>query len=258
MLDNPENVLEIDNIWKNYGEDTVLRGISLKVARGETLAVIGASGSGKSTLLRCACLLEPFDDGEVRLNGEHIAGGGKPRRERRQQSRMRSNFGVVFQQFNLFHGRTALQNVMEGPIVVRGLPKEQCRSRAEELLDRVGLKHRKNARAWELSGGEQQRVAIARSLAMDPACLMLDEPTSALDPELVIDVLEVIAELAAGGMTMMIVTHEMAFAYEAAHRVLFILKGTVGEGGDAKTVLKNPETPELQSFLRRFNYTGVL
>ncbi|MHB1613315.1 MAG: amino acid ABC transporter ATP-binding protein [Actinomycetes bacterium] len=250
-------VLAVEGLSKSFGDRQILRDVSIDIVAGETLVLIGSSGSGKSTLLRCMGLLEPFEAGRVLLLGDVIATGARrARHESRADARRRTNFGFVFQQFNLFGHRTALENVMEGPRVVRGLSKEAARASSIALLERVGLGHRLHARVPELSGGEQQRVAIARALAMEPPCLLLDEPTSALDPELVAEVLDVIAQLARDGMTMVIVTHEMGFAYEVADRVVYLCQGTIHEQGSSRTVLESPATPELKSFLRRFHYSS--
>ena len=252
------NMLEVRNLRKSFGESCILNDVSLGVPAGETVAIIGASGSGKSTLLRCVGLLESFDAGSVLLDSEVIGSGGEQLHgESRSGARRRANFGFVFQQFNLFGHRTALENVMEGPRVVRGMSKDAARAFSLELLDRVGVGHRAEAAVPEMSGGEQQRVAIARALAMEPKCLLLDEPTSALDPELVADVLDVVAQLSHDGMTMAIVTHEMGFAYEVADSVAYLVDGKIHERGPAKELLANPETSELKSFLRRFHYSSL-
>ncbi len=257
MSYTPTPVLSVASLRKSFGDREIIKGISLEVMPGETLALIGASGSGKSTLLRCMGLLEPFEDGVVTLNGTVIAKGGPElRHESKAQARRRANFGFVFQQFNLIHNRTAIENVMEGPIIVKGMDREAARELATTLMERVGVGHRLNARVPEMSGGEQQRVAIARSLAMSPQCLLLDEPTSALDPELVGEVLDVVKQLALDGVTMVIVTHEMGFAIEAADRVVFLSQGNICETGSAHQILSSPETPELRQFLRRFNYSS--
>lgn len=257
MSSTPTPVLSVENLHKSFAKREIIKGVSLDVQPGETMALIGASGSGKSTLLRCMGLLEPFEAGIVKLNGTTIAEGGpEPRHESKAQARRRANFGFVFQQFNLIHNRTALENVMEGPIIVKGMDREAARELATTLMERVGVGHRINARVPEMSGGEQQRVAIARSLAMSPQCLLLDEPTSALDPELVGEVLDVVKQLAIDGVTMVIVTHEMGFASEAADRVVFLSQGNICEAGPAQQLLSSPETPELKQFLRRFHYTS--
>lgn len=257
MSSTPTPVLSVENLHKSFAKREIIKGVSLDVQPGETMALIGASGSGKSTLLRCMGLLEPFEAGIVKLNGTTIAEGGpEPRHESKAQARRRANFGFVFQQFNLIHNRTALENVMEGPIIVKGMDREAARKLATTLMERVGVGHRINARVPEMSGGEQQRVAIARSLAMSPQCLLLDEPTSALDPELVGEVLDVVKQLAIDGVTMVIVTHEMGFASEAADRVVFLSQGNICETGSARQMLGSPETPELKQFLRRFHYSS--
>ncbi len=258
MTESRSVVLAAESLDKWYGDRQILDGISLEVKAGETLALIGASGSGKSTLLRLLGLLEPFDAGEIRLRDEVIAKGGpQPLRESKAVARRRARFGFVFQQFNLFGHKTALENVMEGLTVVRGLPAKDARQRSMELLKRVGVSHRSDAAVPEMSGGEQQRVAIARALAMEPDCLLLDEPTSALDPELVGEVLDVVAQLAKEGMTMVIVTHEMGFAYEVADSVAFLVDGRIHEHGPASRLLEKPESPELKSFLHRFHYSSL-
>ena len=230
----------------------------MRFAAARRLALIGASGSGKSTLLRIMGLLEPFESGTVKLQGETIAKGGpRPIREPKSVARRRARFGFVFQQFNLFGHKTALENVMEGLTVVRGISAEDARERSVRLLERVGVGHRLDAAVPEMSGGERQRVAIARALAMEPECLLLDEPTSALDPELVSEVLDVVAQLADEGMTMVVVTHEMGFAYEVADEVAFLVDGQIHEQGSAKKLLEAPESTELKSFLHRFHYASL-
>jgi len=251
-------VLEVDHLVKSFGDRQIIKDVSLNVNAGETLALIGASGSGKSTLLRCMGLLEPFDSGTLSLHGKVLATGGeKERHETKAIARKRANFGFVFQQFNLINNRTAIENVMEGPMVVRGKSRDEARAIALELMDRVGVAHRIDAAVPEMSGGEQQRVAIARSMAMSPECLLLDEPTSALDPELVSEVLDVVSQLSHDGVTMVIVTHEMGFAYEAADRVVFLNQGMIGEQGPAREIFESPQSRELKSFLRRFHYSSL-
>lgn len=258
MNANTTPVLSVDTLHKSYGERPIIKGVSLDIHAGETVALIGASGSGKSTLLRCMGLLEPFDEGVISLRGEEIArGGAAARRESKAMARKRANFGFVFQQFNLIHNRTAIENVMEGPVIVQKKPRAEAYEHARELMDRVGVGHRIDAAVPEMSGGEQQRVAIARALAMNPQCLLLDEPTSALDPELVSEVLDVVSQLSRDGVTMVIVTHEMGFAYEAADKVVFLSNGNVCEQGAAKQVFEDPQTKELRSFLRRFHYSAL-
>ncbi|MGV8875998.1 MAG: amino acid ABC transporter ATP-binding protein [Rhodoglobus sp.] len=257
-MTNQVPVLSVDNLEKSFGDTKIIKGVSLEILAGKTVALIGASGSGKSTLLRCMGLLEPFEAGTVSLRGEVIArGGSKARRETKADARKRANFGFVFQQFNLIQNRTALENVMEGPVVVQGKSTSEARTIALDLMDRVGVSHRINAAVPEMSGGEQQRVAIARAMAMSPQCLLLDEPTSALDPELVSEVLDVVGQLSRDGVTMVIVTHEMGFAYEAADHVVYLNQGTICEEGPAKEIFDAPESRELKSFLRRFHYSSL-
>lgn len=255
-----EPVLSVSDIHKSFGDTEILRGVGFDLAPGETLALIGASGSGKSTLLRCVGMLDTFEQGSIKVGGETVATGepgARQRRESRDEARRRAKFGFVFQQFNLFGHRTAIENVMEGPVVVRRMTKAQARRMSMELLDRVGVAHRADASLTQMSGGEQQRVAIARAMAMEPECLLLDEPTSALDPELVAEVLDVVAGLAREGMSMVIVTHEMGFAYEVADRVAFLYQGCILEEGTARRLLTRPNSPQLKSFLRRFHYSAV-
>lgn len=246
-------LLEVRNITKKYGETVVLRNVSLEVRRGETICLIGPSGAGKSSLLRCINLLERFSEGEIRLSGNLIGyehrdganweiGAGKLAEQRR-------DIGMVFQSFNLFAHKTALENVMEGPCHVLKRPKKQVRDEAMQLLESVGLSSHAEHYPNQLSGGQQQRVAIARSLAMKPKVMLFDEPTSALDPELVGDVLTVMQELAEGGMTMIVVTHEVGFARKVADRVAFMDQGIIAEEGDANEVLSNPQNPRLVNFL---------
>lgn len=255
MTPSTKPVLSVERLHKSFDGRSILKDISFEITAGETRVLIGSSGSGKSTLLRCIGLLETVDKGKILLEDEVIAqGGGHRKHESRADARRRAKFGFVFQQFNLFGHKTAIENVMEGPVVVRRMDKSAARSKGMELLERVGVVHRAHAAISEMSGGEQQRVAIARALAMEPRVLLLDEPTSALDPELVGEVLDVVAQLADEGMTMAIVTHEMGFAYEVADHVMFLANGTIHEQGPTQAVLESPSTPELQSFLRRFHY----
>lgn len=255
---SPVTLLKLSNLHKAFGRNEVLKGVNLEVMRGETAVIIGASGSGKSTLLRCATLLEIPEVGEIVLEERLLwssKGAESHRKAERALARQRANFGFVFQHFNLFPHMTALGNVMEGPVTVRRMPRGEARDLAMHMLERVGLANKGDRHPSQLSGGEQQRVAIARALAMQPKVLMMDEPTSALDPELVAEVLDVTAELAKQGVTMLIVTHEMGFAYEIADRVLFLHEGTIAEEGNARQVIRAPTTSVLQSFLRRFHYS---
>jgi polar amino acid transport system ATP-binding protein len=247
--------VRIWNLHKSYGRTEVLKGIDLTVQRGEVVTIIGPSGSGKSTLLSCINFLEPFDRGEITIDGEPIGwittDGGRMRMGERQLNMMRQRIGIVFQQFNLFPHLTVLQNVIEAPIQVKGLAREQAVVIGREQLARVGLCAKENAYPSELSGGQQQRVAIARSLAMDPKVMLLDEITSALDPELVGEVLSAMRALAEAGMTMIVVTHEMAFARDVSDRVVFMDEGSILEQGAPHILLTNPAHDRTRSFLRR-------
>jgi ABC-type polar amino acid transport system ATPase subunit len=248
-------MVRICNLHKSYGRTEVLKGIDLTVHRGEVVTVIGPSGSGKSTLLSCINFLEPFDQGEITVDGKPIgwvtASSGRLRMGERELNLIRQRIGIVFQQFNLFPHLTVLQNVIEAPIHVKGLAPEQATAMAREQLARVGLRAKENAYPSELSGGQQQRVAIARSLAMDPKVMLLDEITSALDPELVGEVLSAVRALAEAGMTMIIVTHEMAFARDVSDRVVFMDEGSVVEQGAPDALLTNPRHERTRAFLRR-------
>jgi polar amino acid transport system ATP-binding protein len=238
-------VLEVQGVTKSYGDVEVLRGIDLSVDEHEAVALIGASGSGKSTLLRCVDLLEEIDDGDVFLDGEVITDPAV------DPTAIRRRLGMVFQSFNLFPHMSVLENVVVGPVRAQGVARAQARERARELLERFGLGGREDERPDNLSGGQQQRVAIVRALATQPRALLLDEVTSALDPELVGEVLAVIRDLKADGMTMLIATHEMQFARDVADEVCFLHDGRVLERGPASQVLSAPERPETQRFLRR-------
>jgi polar amino acid transport system ATP-binding protein len=242
-------------VRKSYGNTEVLKGIDLEVHRGQVVCLLGPSGAGKSTFLRCLNHLETIDAGQVWVDGEPIGfklrGGKLYELREKDVARQRRDIGMVFQRFNLFGHRTALENVVEGPVRVLGTNPSQARAEALELLDRVGLAHRADAYPAQLSGGQQQRVAIARSLAMKPKLMLFDEPTSALDPELVGEVLAVMGTLAREGMTMVVVTHEMAFAAEAADEVVFLADGAVVETGPPEIVLKNPEHERTRQFLAR-------
>ncbi len=238
-------MIEIRQLQKHYGSHRVLHGVDLDVAKGEVVCLIGPSGSGKSTLLRCINALEAYDGGVITVFGETVQRGSK------SVHALRSRMGMVFQRFNLFPHRTVLENVMEGPVYVKGEPLKQVREEALVLLEKVGLSAKADAYPEQLSGGQQQRVAIARALAMKPDAMLFDEPTSALDPELVGDVLAVMRTLADEGMTMIVVTHEMGFAREVADRVCFLHGGYIVESGPAEHVLGNPQHPRTQDFLRR-------
>ncbi|ABE36605.1 ABC transporter family protein [Paraburkholderia xenovorans LB400] len=237
-------MIEITNVHKSFGAVPVLKGISLNVRQGEVVCLIGASGSGKSTLLRCINALESYDEGEIRLLGQPVE------QRARNINQLRTQVGMVFQRFNLFPHRTALENVMEGPVHVKRMPRADAQREASELLMKVGLGHKLHAYPNQLSGGQQQRVAIARSLAMKPKAILFDEPTSALDPELVGEVLGVMRTLAREGMTMLVVTHEMGFAREVADRVCFLHAGLIIEEGTAQQVLGSPREARTREFLR--------
>lgn len=246
-------LLSIQEVWKSFGDHAVLKGVSLEVQRGQVACLIGRSGSGKTTLLRCVNHLERFDSGSIWVDGESVGYElrGAEFHERREADicRMRSQVGMVFQQFNLFSHKTALQNVIEGPIRVRGLNRATAEALGRELLERVGLGGKLHSYPRQLSGGQQQRVAIARALAMDPKLILFDEPTSALDPELVGEVLGVMRELANDGMTMLVVTHELGFARDVADIVVFMHDGEILEQGRPERVLSDPQHPALRSFL---------
>jgi polar amino acid transport system ATP-binding protein len=238
-------ILKVSGLAKRFGGNDVIRGIDLDVAKGERIAVLGASGSGKSTLLRCLNFMEMPDAGTITLDGKVVG------RREAELTQVRQRIGMVFQQFNLFPHMTALGNVMEGLRTVRRMSRPDARARAERELARVGLADKAAQYPAHLSGGQKQRVAIARALAMDPELLLFDEPTSALDPELVGEVLGVIRALAEEGRTMLLVTHELGFAYHVATRVIFLADGTIHEQGSPDEVLKHPRRERTQAFLAR-------
>jgi polar amino acid transport system ATP-binding protein len=238
-------ILAVSGLAKRFGDNTVIAVIDLDVKKGERIAVLGASGSGKSTLLRCLNFMEMPDAGTITLGGKVIG------RRESELALVRQRIGMVFQQFNLFPHMTALGNVMEGLRTVRRMSKSDARARAEKELARVGLVDKAAHYPAHLSGGQKQRVAIARALAMDPELLLFDEPTSALDPELVGEVLGVIRALAEEGCTMLLVTHELGFAYHVATRVIFLADGTIHEEGTPDEVLKRPKKQRTQAFLAR-------
>ena len=246
--------LLVEGLHKRYGSHEVLQGVTLAANAGDVIAVIGASGSGKSTLLRCINLLELPNAGRIVLGGEELAlkarrDGTLEARDAKQLQRLRSKLAMVFQHFNLWAHMTALQNVIEAPMQVLGLPRDEAVARAEALLRRVGVHPRKDMYPSRLSGGEQQRVAIARALAMEPEVMLFDEPTSALDPELVGEVLRVMRDLAAEGRTMIVVTHEMGFASDVASQVVFLHQGLIEEQGAPREVFANPRSERLRQFL---------
>jgi polar amino acid transport system ATP-binding protein len=248
-------MVKAEGIHKFFGRLHVLRGIDLEVTSGEVMCVIGPSGSGKSTFLRCVNHLEKIDSGRLWVDGHLV--GYRQRGEKlyelreREVAAQRQDIGMVFQRFNLFPHMTALENVMEAPVQVRGEPKAAVRERAMSLLDQVGLSDKMAGYPSQLSGGQQQRVAIARALAMEPKLMLFDEPTSALDPELVGDVLDVMRQLALGGMTMVVVTHEMGFAREVGDSLVFMDEGTVVEQGHPREVLADPRHRRTQDFLSK-------
>lgn len=236
-------VIELRHVDKHFGDLHVLRDINLAVARGEVLVVIGPSGSGKSTLCRTINRLETIDSGEVLIEGKPLPLEG------RELAAMRAELGMVFQSFNLFAHKTILENVTLGPVDVLGMDKAEARARAMELLERVGVAEQADKVPAQLSGGQQQRVAIARSLAMHPKAMLFDEPTSALDPEMINEVLDVMVELARGGMTMVVVTHEMNFARRVADRVVFMADGQIVEEGAPDAFFDHPQTQRARDFL---------
>jgi len=238
------DALVVEGVAKSFGRHEVLRGIDLTVAEHEVIALIGASGSGKSTLLRCINLLEPIDGGRIFLSGEEIT-------RRRDVNDVRRRIGIVFQSFNLFPHMSVLRNVTLAPRDVLGLSKRDAEERATALLERFGLAEKRSEYPDRLSGGQQQRVAIVRALAMQPELMLFDEVTSALDPELVAEVLAVIGELAAGGMTMVIATHEMSFARDIADQVCFLDDGRILEQGKPQEIFTSPREPRTQQFLQR-------
>ncbi len=254
-MENARTIVSLENIEKSFGDNTVLKDISLEVTEGEVVSIIGSSGGGKSTLLRCATLLETFERGSLSYGDLTVAQKGPDGnaiylgKDVLKQARLK--FGLVFQNFNLFPHRTVLQNVMDAPIRVQKRDKDEAENEARELLSKFGLGGKENMVPCELSGGQQQRVAIARALCMNPEILYFDEPTSALDPELTQDVLKIIRELAEVRMTMVIVTHEMVFARDVSDRIVFIDKGVIVEQGTPEQVIDNPQHERTRSFLRK-------
>ena len=252
-----EKALVVEDLHKRFGDLEVLKGVSVDASVGDVVAMIGSSGSGKSTLLRCINLLETPDSGKVYVSGEMIRmrpikDGHAVPEDWKQVDRIRSTLGMVFQSFNLWSHMTILENVIEAPVHVLKVPKKDAIERAEKLLAKVGIADKRNHYPSHLSGGQQQRAAIARALAMEPKVMLFDEPTSALDPELIGEVLHVMEDLAHGGTTMIVVTHEMHFAQEAADRVVFMENGQIVEQGPPEQVLDDPRHEETTHFLRRF------
>jgi polar amino acid transport system ATP-binding protein len=244
--------VRVDGVHKSFGKVEVLKGVDLALEEHEVICLVGASGSGKSTLLRCVDRLEPVDTGSIHLQGEEITAGGV------DQNRVRRRMGIVFQAFNLFPHMTVLRNVTLGPAEALKLPRREAQARAVELLERFGLADKRDEYPDRLSGGQQQRVAIIRALAMQPAVLLLDEITSALDPELIGEVLAVIRELAASGMTMLIATHEMGFARDIASRVCFLDGGVILEQGTPDQIFTEPQHSRTKQFLQRIIEAGRL
>ena len=246
-------MISAQNVHKSFGQFEVLKGIDLEVQPGEVACLLGPSGSGKSTFLRCVNHLDKATAGRLYVDGERI---GYPEKNgilyeisEKQAAQQRSDIGMVFQSFNLFPHRTVVENIIEAPMQVKKVPEDKARKRAMELLDEVGLAAKADNYPVQLSGGQQQRVAIARAVAMDPKLMLFDEPTSALDPELVGEVLRVMKDLAAQGMTMLVVTHEMGFAREVADKIFFMDGGVVLESGTPVEVLDNPQQPRTKEFL---------
>ena len=238
-----EKLIEVKGLEKHFKHVEVLRGINIDICKGDVVAVIGPSGSGKSTFLRCLNLLEEPTGGQIVFEGVDTTS------KETKIDQMRQKIGMVFQQFNLFTNMTVLDNVSAGPVLVKGMKKDEARKLAQSLLERVGLGDRGGAYPIQLSGGQQQRVAIARALAMQPDVMLFDEPTSALDPEMVHEVLDVIQQLAREGMTMVVVTHEMGFAREVANRVVFIDEGVIMEEAAPAEFFGSPKNPRLKDFL---------
>ncbi len=250
-------IVEAVDVHKSFGSLDVLKGINLSVSKGEVVCLLGPSGSGKSTFLRCINHLERMTSGRIlvdgRLIGYHERGGALHEMSGKELAAQRRDIGMVFQRFNLFAHQDVLTNISQPPILNRGISRAEALARARELLKMVDLEGRGNAYPYQLSGGQQQRVAIARALAMNPKLMLFDEPTSALDPELVGEVLNVMRKLAADGMTMIVVTHELSFAREVADRIVFMDQGVVVEEGPAREVLDNPRQERTQAFLRRMH-----
>lgn len=247
--------LQVQDLFKSYGTHEVLKGVSLTAHAGDVISIIGSSGSGKSTFLRCINMLEQPNKGHIFVAGEELQltsdkrSGGLKAADQKQLAKMRTKLSMVFQHFNLWAHMTVLENIIEAPIHVLGLPKDEAIARARKYLDKVGLKGVEDKYPSHMSGGQQQRVAIARALAMEPEVMLFDEPTSALDPELVGEVLKVMKDLASEGRTMVVVTHEMGFAREVSNHVIFLHQGRIEEQGNPREVLVNPQSERLQQFL---------
>ena len=254
----PAEAIHVENLHKKFGQLHVLKGVSMSARDGEVVAIIGGSGSGKSTLLRCINCLENPTSGLIRVNGEEIRlkpdhHGGSVPADRRQIERIRSRLGMVFQSFNLWSHMTLIENVIEVPVHVLGVKRDEAIAGAEKLLERVGLSEKRDVYPAFLSGGQQQRGAIARALAVQPRVMLFDEPTSALDPELVGEVLKVIADLAREGRTMVLVTHEMKFARQVASHVIYLYNGLVEEEGPPEQIFDDPKSEKLKQFIRNIH-----
>lgn len=250
-----QNPLSVTDLHKRFGQLEVLKGVSIEARKGDVISMIGSSGSGKSTFLRCINLLETPTAGEIRLHGEAIEFKTDKLGERvpaniKQVERIRSRLSMVFQGFNLWSHMTVMENIIEAPVHVLGISKKEARERAKSLLDKVGIYERRDYYPAQMSGGQQQRAAIARALAMEPEVLLFDEPTSALDPELVGEVLKVMRNLADEGRTMIVVTHEMAFAKDVSSQVVFLHKGKIEEHGTPESVFDNPDSERMKQFLK--------
>ena len=248
MADEDRIMLEITGLKKKFGEDVILDGVDLTINKGEVVVMLGSSGCGKSTLLRCINGLESFDEGSIRIDGEEIVSGSKA------MTHLSQKIGMVFQSYDLFPHRNILDNITLAPVKVQKRAKEDAGAQAEQLLRRVGLWEKRKAYPRELSGGQKQRVAIVRALCMNPQIMLFDEVTAALDPEMVREVLDVMLELAQGGMTMLIVTHEMGFARAVADRIVFLDEGKILENLPAETFFNNPSTQRAKDFLQTFEF----
>lgn len=247
-------MIKLKQIKKSFGRHHVLKGIDVNVEKGQVVAILGPSGSGKTTLLRCINFLERPSDGEIEIDGISVQ---CKRPSKSDIHTLRKQSAMVFQQYNLFRHKTALENVMEGLVVVQKIPKEEARERSIALLKKVGLENKLDAYPSQLSGGQQQRVGIARALALNPKVILLDEPTSSLDPELVGEVLSVIRKIAKEGITMIIVTHEMAFAQDVASHIIFMDEGVVVEEGTPAQIFNSPKEERTRQFLKRYTPDGV-
>ncbi len=256
MADNKKEIIKVENLKKSFGTFDILKGISFSVMEGEVLSIIGPSGSGKSTILRCISQLETVDGGTIEICGRHLVKDGVYAPKSELNSIILKS-GLVFQSFNLFPHLSVLQNVMDAQVCVLKKSKEEARETALKLLDRIGLSEKTDSYPCELSGGQQQRVSIARALALKPEVLLFDEPTSALDPELTGEILSVIKDLAKEKMTMVVVTHEMAFARDISDYIIFMDQGTIVEEGNPAQVIENPRQERTRNFLSRFGNSAL-